>query len=340
MATRAGRYLMLGLSLALVPGWCADWNPRLAARFLDQRQKEWFAWPAANKGATPCVSCHTGITYLMARPALRKELGEAEPTIYETGLLESLRSRISQREPAAAPGIGVESVLAALFVANNSVPNNSAFERMWALQIKDGEFKGSWNWFSLKDDPWEMPESKFFGASMAALAVGSAPEAYRARPEVRPQMNDLLAYLERAQAGQPLHNRLSLLWASSRLPAVLPADARRALIAEVWRKQEPDGGWTLDALGPFEFKEAAKHATGSNAYATAFTAYVMEQVAPAGANPKLAKALAWLRTHQDAEGGYWHADSMNKVYEPGSMQSQFMRDAATSYAILALLGAK
>ena len=327
MVTRVAFCLFLKLPL---PACCADWSPRLAAQFLDQRQKEWFAWPNANTGAKPCVSCHTGVTYLMARPALRKELGEAEPTVYEKGLLESLRSRVSKREPPAAPGIGVESVFAALFL-----PTDAAFDRMWALQIKDGEARGSWNWFSLKDDPWEMPESKFFGASMAALAVGSAPEQYRERPELK----DLLAYLRRSETGQPLHNRLALLWASSRLSDVLTDAARRALIDEVWHKQDSDGGWSLAALGPFEFKDAAKSSVGSTGYATAFTAYVMQQAGASKTNPRMAKALTWLRTHQEPEG-FWQADSMNKVYEPGSMQSQFMRDAATSYAALTLLGAK
>ena len=327
MITRASVCLML----SLLPGWCADWNPRLAAQYLDQRQKDWFAWPRANQSATPCVSCHTGITYLMARPALRKVLGEAEPTIYETGLLESLRSRVPKREPAAAPGIGVESVLAALFL-----PNDGTFDRMWAVQIRDGDAKGAWNWFSQNDDPWEMPESNFFGASLAALAIGSAPEQYRDRPEVK----DLLAYLQRAQAGQPLHNRLALLWAAARLPGTLSGTARRALIDEVWKKQESDGGWAIDSLGPFQFKEKAKPSTGSNAYATAFTAYVMEQATAGMANPKMGKALGWLRAHQNPDGGYWQADSMNKVYEAGSMQSQFMRDAATCYAVLALTWAQ
>src|ERR1035438_8326574 len=88
------------LALA-APG--ADWNPRLAAQFLDSRQKEWFVWPRANAAAKPCVSCHTGVTYLLARPALRKALGEGAPTVYETGLLASLRSRLDQKEPAAKP---------------------------------------------------------------------------------------------------------------------------------------------------------------------------------------------------------------------------------------------
>jgi hypothetical protein len=51
--------------------------------------------------------------------------------------------------------------------------------------------------------------------------------------------------------------------------------------------------------------------------------------------PHLARALVWLRAHQDP-GGYWDAVSMNHAYPPGSMMERFMRDATTSYAVLAL----
>src|SRR5260370_7416492 len=102
----------VGLALSLLPAGAADWNPRLAAQYLDSRQKDWFVWPRANAGAKPCVSCHTGVTYLLARPALRQALGEDTPTVYETGLLASLRSRIDLKEPVASAGLGGESLLA------------------------------------------------------------------------------------------------------------------------------------------------------------------------------------------------------------------------------------
>src|SRR5690349_235292 len=112
---------MMLLLLAL-PAFGADWNPRAAADYLDGRQKQWFAWPAANSSGAPCVSCHTGATYLLARPALRRILDEPEPTIYETGLLNSLRSRLSKRtpqelfpketEPHLSEKAGVESIFA------------------------------------------------------------------------------------------------------------------------------------------------------------------------------------------------------------------------------------
>src|SRR5437660_6587324 len=93
------------LGLSVLPALCGDWSPRRAADYLDSRQKEWFAWPTANSGAKPCISCHTGLTYLLARPALRKALGENAPTQYEMGLLESLRSRVDKKAPDTA-GLG------------------------------------------------------------------------------------------------------------------------------------------------------------------------------------------------------------------------------------------
>jgi squalene-hopene/tetraprenyl-beta-curcumene cyclase len=267
------------------------------------------------------------VTYLLARPALRQALGEDTPTVYESGLLASLRSRIDLKDPPASPGLGVESVLAARFLATGE-----AVDRMWALQVHEGAARGSWNWFALDRDPWEMPDSRFYGAALAAMAVP-------AKDHGRPEAQELVAYLQRERAAQPLHNRLMLLWASAGFPETLPAAERRALVEEVWKKQQADGSWTMDSLGPFPAHAKAPHTEGGSAYATAFAAYVMQQAGGDPENPKLARALAWLRTRQNPECGCWESVSMNEKYEPGSMQLKFMDDAATSFAVLALLRA-
>src|ERR1700756_5778590 len=82
------------LVLVAMPAFCGDWNPRLAAQYLDSRQKQWFAWPPATASGVPCVSCHTGLPYLLARPALRQALGETVPTLYESVLLDGLRATV------------------------------------------------------------------------------------------------------------------------------------------------------------------------------------------------------------------------------------------------------
>lgn len=334
------------LASAIFPSLAGDWNPRLAAAYLDAKQKSWLEWPVAKGPNGACFSCHTGMTYLLARPALRRVLGESQPTAYETAVLGDLRSRVDKREakdisrgftkePLASQAVGVESVLSALFLAQDGA-SPKAFDRLWSLQIRDGEAKGAWNWFSLKLDPFEMPEPQFYGASLAALAVGSAPERYQKRPEIRENIADLIAYLKREQATQPLHKRLMLVWAATKLPEALPKAPRRTIVDEIWRLQQPDGGWTLQSLGPWKTHETAPEVAGSNSYATAFATLVLEKAGTGPADPRLVKALGWLSSHQDAESGSWAASSMNKVFEPGSMQVDFMRDAATAFASLAL----
>jgi squalene-hopene/tetraprenyl-beta-curcumene cyclase len=335
----------------------AGWDPRLAAKYLDARQQEWFAWPPAKATGGTCLSCHTGATYLLARPALRRMLGESGPTSSEIELRAGLRARAGLRdgkeikrafaaEPMASQALGVEAVFAALFLnspgpagatdATLDADARRAFDRLWSLQLRQGPARGAWAWFNLDLDPYEMPPSQFYGATVAALAAGNAPAAYLKQPEVQERIAELNAYFARERESQPLHNRLMLLWASTKLSAAMPPASRRATIAEIWRKQAADGGWTTESLGPWKEHPRAPLSKGSNSYATGLVAAVLEKVDADSADPRLARALAWLESRQDPQTGAWEAGSMNKQYEPGSMQAQFMRDAATAYAAMAL----
>lgn len=298
--------VLLALSLS------ADWSPRLAADYLDNRQKEWFAWKTAQTSDGPCVSCHTSVTYLLVRPGLRRRLGETQPTLYETGLLKSLHG-VGFKEPLASLAPGVQVVHSALFLGN--------FDRMWALQIKEGKDKGAWKWFHLDLDPWEMPESTFYGATMAALAArkdSSHPE----------QIALLRDYLKREQAAQPLHNRLMLLWS-------MPDLVGGSFIYEVLKKQQPDGGWSMESLGPWK---GPSRSSGSDSYATGLVAYTLLK-SDIRSKSRLNGALNWLKSHQNREG-FWPSTSMNKEYPPNSMMVKFMQDAATGFAALALLEAE
>jgi len=346
------------LALAATPALCGDWSARLAAQYLDSRQKDWFAWPAANASGVPCVSCHTGVPYLLARPVLRQALGETAPTLYEAVLLDGLRATVIKtnakdlfrdvKGPLADQVFGAQAILTALLLALDDAQRGGgltpeaekAFERMWSLQIRDGKAKGGWHWSDFDLDPWETPESAYYGAALAALATGVAPAHYQARPEIRENVEALTAYLRAAQSTQPLHNQLILLWASLQLSGLLPEPDRNAVVNEVWRKQQADGGWTLESLGPWRKHPEAPPATGSNSYATGLAAFTLEQAGVRRSDARMSRALAWLEAHQDPQSGYWAAESMNKPHDAGSMPAQFMRDAATGFASLALLQGK
>ncbi len=329
-----GAYLALailsaGLAFAGASAFRGDWNPRLAAQFLDSRQKAWFAWPPANKSGVSCLSCHTGFPYLLGRAALRRTLGEHDPTLYEALLVDGVRATAIKTDGAFLFGdskgllgeqeFGAQSILSALVLAIDDAPRGrlspegeGAFERLWNLQLRAGENKGAWNWSEFDLDPWETPHSMFYGAALAAVATGVAPAGYQFRPMIGENVAALSAYLRVAQKAQPLHDRVTLLWAAAVLRDLLPNPDRQAILDEVWAKQQADGGWSIESLGPWETHPKAPPADGSSSYATGLAAFTLQQAGVERTDRRLARALAWLETHQDRQSGAWVAQSMNR----------------------------
>ncbi len=174
---------LVALLIATTSTMSADWSPDLAARYLDGRQKEWFSWKPAMSADGPCVSCHTGMTYLLARPALRTRLKESAPTMYEVGLLDRLRAKVGEKPTGALQG--VETIFTAMFLSREdamktmSAHSQKAFDQLWSLQGTDGPSKGGWRWYAANLDPWENGESGRYGAALAAVALMQTPAEYR-----------------------------------------------------------------------------------------------------------------------------------------------------------------
>jgi hypothetical protein len=284
------------------------------------------------------------MTYLLARPALRRKLREPQPTKYEQGLMGRLGSNVGAKPESYLQG--VESIFAAFFLSRQdagrpmSAETRKAFDQLWALQLREGPSKGSWDWLIVNLDPWEHSESTFFGAALAALAVGNVGPSYAKSPAIADPIARLTAYLRTPPPPrQPLHERVALLWAAATWRELLPDAERESLIAELFTRQQPDGSWTNASLGPWTAHPDAPAVQGGSSYATGFVAYVLLGAGIRPADPRLTRALTWLTDHQDRETGAWPAVSMNKRYPAGSMESLFMQDAATAFASLALVEA-
>src|ERR1051325_5657402 len=170
-----------------------DWDPARAATYLDSRQQKWSAWPQAASPDGPCVSCHTGMTYLLARPALRRFLHETSPTTYEVSLRDRLKAHAGSKPAAALQS--VETIFAAMFV-DDPAARSQTFDQLWALQKRDGPLKGGWQWYNASLDPWETPAQFRYGAAFAALAIGSAPGELRASAEMQERVKGLAEYLQ------------------------------------------------------------------------------------------------------------------------------------------------
>jgi squalene-hopene/tetraprenyl-beta-curcumene cyclase len=360
-----------------------SWDPKAAAAYLDQRAGWWMGWPrAARDHETFCVSCHTAVPYAMSRPALRATLGEQGPSVNERKLLDNVKKRVRLWKEVApfysdadrgvyksVESRGTESVLNALILASNDRSNaatrdadgvsiyapkgaqrghlsddtRAAFENMWAEQQTTGGQKGAWRWLRFKNEPWEADDSDYYGAALAAIAVGTAPENYRARPEIQNNLKVLREYLNREYAAETLGNRVVLLWASATLPGLLDAQRQKAIIDEVLGKQQADGGWSLTSMaGDWKRRDGTPQEALSDGYATGLIAFTLEQVEIPRENAQLQQGLAWLANHQNKTDGFWLAYSLNNNEEHhiSPDTARFMKDAATAYAVLALSESK
>jgi squalene-hopene/tetraprenyl-beta-curcumene cyclase len=337
-----------------------SWDQKAAAAYLDQRASWWMEWPrAARDHETFCVSCHTAVPYALARPTLRKAIGEASASAYERRLLDNVTKRVRLWKEVApfysdtdrgvyktVESRGTESVLNALILASHDAQSGqlsddtrAALDNMWAEQQTTGDRKGAWLWLRFANEPWEADDSDYYGAALAAVAVGTAPGNYRARPDIHNNLKMLREYLNRECAAQTTINRVVLLWASAKVPGLLDSERQKAIVNEVLGKQQADGGWSLSSLsGNWKRNDGTPQEVKSDGYATGLIAFTLQQTGVPRENAQEKQGLAWLTGNQNKAEGFWLAYSLNKNAEHHMTPStaMFMNDAATAYAVLAL----
>ena len=345
--------LAAGKGSARVPAW----DRKAAERYLDDREIWWQGWDRTQKDhGTYCVSCHTQAPYGLARPVLRKDLGEPDPAGAEQAMLASIEKRVhlwKEVQPfyldaKSGPGKEVESrnaesVLNSLILASYdqltgkmSDTTRMAFANAWALQSQGGPVAGAWVWQNFHYKPRESPESEYHGAALMAVAVGSAPGGYSRDPAIALNLAALRAYLRSHYDAQPLLNKIVALWASAHLPDLLTREQREQMIGEIDRLQREDGGWSLADLGTWKRVDNTPLVNRSDGYATGLIVLTLEENRARNAAANIARGRAWLVANQDQSTEAWPAWSLNKDRDPKSDAGPFMSDAATAYAVLAL----
>jgi squalene-hopene/tetraprenyl-beta-curcumene cyclase len=344
-------------TLAAAGGDPAPWSPRAAAAYLDQRTEWWMTWPNAQRDhETFCVSCHTATPYAVARPALRRALGETGPSATEVKLVANVTRRVRMWKdvepfypdqtrgiPKTSESRGTEAILNALILARRdaaagalSDDTQRAFDNLWALQFKNGELAGAWAWLNFHYEPWEAERSPYYGATLAAIAVGAAPNGYAATPAIQERVKALRDYLRKGSETAHLFNRVNLLWASGVWPELLTREQQQSIVDAVRRSQRDDGGWSMASFADWKRADGTPLDTRSDGYATGLVAFALQATGVPRTDPQVRRAIDWLVTHQDASTGVWFTASLNKQRDPASDAGKFMTDAATAYAVLAL----
>lgn len=348
----------------------STWSQRAALKYLADRETWWINWDGAKReNGTFCISCHTNVPFIAVTAILDRSNADSEIVDNAGKIIANVKYRVREWNSTAPyygekedkQGLGAasrstEAILNALVLILDdsrtgrfSEEAKSALQAMWDLQISSGAERGGWKWQRFRLSPWEARESPYIGATLAALAVGYAPESYRSSPGVRQHLDDLRGYLNRGYAEQPLFSRTGLLWASTKWPELLSDEKWHEIVTEVCGKQQSDGGWSMPSLmwsnqyfgipslvTTHWRNDRTLQETSSDGFATAYLAFVLEQAGTPRKAPPLRNALAWLARNQNPNGGYWLAYSLNRKRDPASKTGLFMTDAATAFAVLAL----
>jgi DNA-binding beta-propeller fold protein YncE len=355
---RDGRPVAVGDQFGV--GRVTAWQANEAAKYLDERQTAWFAFDGRGEEPTrsACVSCHTVLPYALARPALRKLVG-ATPTEPEARLLAQTRMRVehwpsldtkafglyySDSEQKKIQSWGTEAIVNAVILAFNdryggraspSEPTKQAFANLWQTQLQTGAERGAWEWLDFSEPPWGSADSRYIGAALAAIAIGTAPSYDTADADVAARIEMLRNYLRDHFPKQDLHNQTWGVWAATQVDGILSKEQRQKLIDQLVEKQRDDGGWSLPSLGTWERKDGTRQETSSDGYATGLVLHVLQTAGVPTNDARIGRGLHWLTTHQAATGA-WRCVSVIKVRDPESHIGKFMSDAATSFAVLAL----
>ncbi len=360
LACLSGTLSVVSSAQAQVPD-TEGWSPKAAAAYLDQRSSWWMSWPkSARDHETFCISCHTAAPYALGRSALHEALHEPSASPNEQKILDNVVKRVrlwkevepfyadqTSGLPKTSESRGTESILDALILAWNDAPTGKlsadarlALDNMWALQLKSGDMKGSWAWLQFHNAPWE-GDSQYYGTTLAAIAIGSAPGNYKSEPGIQSGLKMLNAWLVKGMDAQTPLDRVVLLWASAKLPGLLTEAQQKIIIEQTLAKQQEDGGFSTSSMIPsWKRKDNTPVDSRSDGYATGLIAFALEQTDAPQAQTALKRALAWLSRSQNPGDGRWAAYSLNKQRELESDAGRFMSDAATAYAVLALENSK
>ena len=298
--------------------FAAEFSLEQAARFLDSASLEW-------QVSRECFACHTNYSYLTSRPLL-----DAGAPAHQT-IRAKAEELVEKRWPEKGPRWDTEVVATAWALAfNDAATTNTlhattktALDRMWTVQREDGGF----TWIKCGWPPSELDDE--YGAVLALIAVGAAPENYRDTEAAKAGVKQIQGYLAKTPLPS-LHHRAMLVWADTYLPDLLTAEASEAIVNELLAKQLPDGGWSASGLGDWERGDGTAQQTDvSDGYGTGFCLYVLRRAGIPAQDERIQKGVGWLKTHQ-RESGRWFARSVFKD------SKHYLTHNATAFAVMAL----
>jgi len=174
-----------------------------------------------------------------------------------------------------------------------------------------------------------MESDDYYGATIALLATGRAPENYASTPAAQEGIRKVREYLAK-NAPPSLHHKGMLFWASKYTDGLLTPEERKMTVDELLALQRPDGGWAVSTFLPWKRADGKEQdLASSDGYGTGFVIHLARLGGIPATDERIAKGVAWLKSNQ-RQSGRWFTRSLNKDGR------SFLTHAGTAFALLAL----
>jgi squalene-hopene/tetraprenyl-beta-curcumene cyclase len=312
-------------------------SAKLAEAYMEQGASAW-------TGEHQCVACHTNGSYMVVRPLMNKQFGEPQPEqrdFFVSTLKQQLAMYAGNQRSELEP-TEVVYVAAGLAIWDAHVLHRLSPETAQALSLMFELQRDTGDWPISDDNNPPLESSTYQLATVAARAVGNAPgwlDLQRGTP-VAAQVNRLENLLRAERKLQGDYDRTDLLWTAAEFPGLLDKARQRELIAMIFRRQRPDGGWSMRSFAqPEEWGKGNRAAKlraeleladpPSDGHMTGLAIVALRKAGVPSQDPRIQRGVAWLLANQRTSGRWW-TRSLNRD------GWQFISYSSTVYPLLAL----
>ena len=287
-------------------------------KFMDDVSLQW-------QRERKCVTCHTNFAYLTTGSGY----GAGRPAL--AAVRKFTEDLVNERWASKGPRWDAEVLVAAMALAVSDAEGDGklhpltrkALDRMWTVQKPDG----GWNWLKCGWPPMEADD--YYGATIALLATGRAPENYASTPAAVEGVKKIREYLAK-NAPPSLHHKGMLFWASKHVDGLMTPEEQKKTVDDLLALQKPDGGWAVSTFLPWKRGDGKEQdLDSSDGYGTGYVIHLARLGGVPATDERIAKGIRWLKTHQ-RESGRWFTRSLNKDGR------SFLTHAGTAFALAAL----
>jgi squalene-hopene/tetraprenyl-beta-curcumene cyclase len=310
-----------------------------AVKYLDDGAA---AWAESHS----CIACHTTGTYMAERPALTPWLGKPPTTVRENFIAETPTSLAPPPNPIArqqyedqSGGLVWRSLGLVEWDRHLTGKLSDATDRSLRDMLNQSRLDtGFWPTYHEMEIPYITTEFEL--SVHGAQAIATAPN-WLDQLKDEDMLKRIMTLKASLKAHRPRNNyeRVLQLQVASFWPELVSTEHRKMATEMLWDLQNSDGGWSTRRMStPDNWRDEViadvqklltTNPNESDPYMTSFAVILLRGEKVPASEPRIQKAITWLKREQRVSGRWWMRTMFRETYS-------YITYIATSKSLTAL----